>query len=222
MKVVVIVPTYNEHGNIVGLIEALCLQFASLRHDMNILVVDDHSPDGTAEAVRELLPRHPELRLIEGRKAGLGAAYIRGMTYAIEAMAAEVVFEMDADFSHRPEDLTPLMVLLEEVDVAIGSRYLPGSQIENWGWKRTLFSSFANRVARTLLRIPITDYTNGLRAYRRWTVEELEMETIDARGYVVLSEVAYQLHRTGARISEVTTIYLNRQRGETKACGSIR
>ena len=219
MKVVVIVPTYNEHGNIVGLIEALCLQFASLRHDMNILVVDDHSPDGTAEAVRELLPRHPELRLIEGRKAGLGAAYIRGMTYAIEAMAAEVVFEMDADFSHSPADVPRLLAEIDAgADFVIGSRYVAGGSIpKNWSFLRRLNSLGGNIVARYLAGIyRVRDCTAGFRAIRVSVLRDIDFSRLRIQGYAFQVALLHAAVTDGARVVEVPVDFIDRTQGESK------
>ena len=219
MKVVVIVPTYNERGNIVGLIEALCLQFASLRHDMNILVVDDHSPDGTAEAVRELLPRHPELRLIEGRKAGLGAAYIRGMTYAIEAMAAEVVFEMDADFSHSPADVPRLLAEIDAgADFVIGSRYVAGGSIpKNWSFLRRLNSLGGNIVARYLAGIyRVRDCTAGFRAIRVSVLRDIDFSRLRIQGYAFQVALLHAAVTDGARVVEVPVDFIDRTQGESK------
>ena len=219
MKVVVIVPTYNERGNIVGLIEALCLQFASLRHDMNILVVDDHSPDGTAEAVRALLPRHPELRLIEGRKAGLGAAYIRGMTYAIEAMAAEVVFEMDADFSHSPADVPRLLAEIDAgADFVIGSRYVAGGSIpKNWSFLRRLNSLGGNIVARYLAGIyRVRDCTAGFRAIRVSVLRDIDFSRLRIQGYAFQVALLHAAVTDGARVVEVPVDFIDRTQGESK------
>ena len=219
MKVVIIVPTYNERGNIVGLIAALRLQFAALRHDMNILVVDDHSPDGTAEAVRELLPGHPELRLIEGQKAGLGTAYIRGMTYAIEAMAAEVVFEMDADFSHKPEDVPRLLAEIDAgADFVIGSRYVAGGSIpKNWSFLRRLNSLGGNIVARYLAGIyRVRDCTAGFRAIRTCVLRDIDFSRLRIQGYAFQVALLHAAVTDGARVVEVPVDFIDRTQGESK------
>ena len=142
MKVVIIVPTYNERENIGRLIEALEGQFATIRHDMHILVVDDTSPDGTAEVVRGLMSTRVNLHLLIGRKEGLGAAYIRGMDHALRDLGADAVFEMDADFSHKPEDVPRLLAALDGgADFVIGSRYVQGGSIPaEWGTVRRMNS----------------------------------------------------------------------------------
>ena len=146
MKIVIILPTYNEKDNIRLLVPALWQQFAEIKHEMHVLVVDDHSPDGTAAAVRELMGRYANLHLLTGEKQGLGAAYIRGMTYALQELGAEAVMEMDADFSHKPEDVPRLLAALDTgADFVIGSRYIPGGSIPaNWGRLRQAISRWGN------------------------------------------------------------------------------
>jgi putative flippase GtrA len=124
-----------------------------------------------------------------------------------------LVMEMDADFSHRPEEVALFLPLMIRYDCVIGSRYLPGSEIREWGWKRTVFSGLANRFARAVLRMPLSDYTNGFRCYTSEAAAAVEPSRIDAKGYVVLSEVAYQLHKKGFRFGEVPTLFVNRRRG---------
>lgn len=219
VKVVIIVPTYNERENIVGLIEALHGQFASLRHDMNILVVDDNSPDGTADAVRGLQQLFPELQLIEGRKAGLGAAYIRGMTHAIEQMAAEVVFEMDADFSHKPEDVPRLMAEIDAgADFVIGSRYVKGGSIpENWGFLRRLNSLGGNFVARYLAGIyRVRDCTAGFRAIRSSVLRDIDFSRLRIQGYAFQVALLHAAVTDGARVVEVPVDFVDRTQGESK------
>ena len=169
MKIVIILPTYNEKDNIRLLIPALWKQFAELKHEMHVLVVDDHSPDGTADAVREMMATYPNLHLITGEKEGLGAAYIRGMTYALKELQAEAVMEMDADFSHKPADVPRLLAALDEgADFVIGSRYVPGGSIpENWGRLRQAISRWGNIFARYLAGLyRVQDCTAGFRAIR--------------------------------------------------------
>ena len=153
MKTAIIIPTFNEHDNIGLLIDALQRKFHALAHDMHILVVDDNSPDGTADFVRELQQTHANLHLLEGRKAGLGTAYIRGMRYAMDKLQAEVVFEMDADFSHKPEDVPRLLAEIDGVaDFVIGSRYVRGGSIpREWGLLRRLNSWGGNIAARYII-----------------------------------------------------------------------
>lgn len=209
-SVLVIVPSYNERENIAALIESV------LAHgpEIDVLVVDDESPDGTSGVVNAEIGKHAgRLHLMTRRgKGGRGSAVLEGFRYALEH-GYDLVLEMDADFSHKPDEIPLLLDRIQTCDFVVGSRYLPQSEIHDWGWKRTFFSRWANRYARAVLHIPLSDYTNGFRCYRRAAVEAVETDHIDAKGYVVLSEVAYQLHRKGFSLGEVPTIFVNRRRG---------
>ena len=206
----IVIPTYEERENIVSLIDRLF----ELHADLDILVVDDNSQDGTADAVKEAQEQHGErlmLRVREG-KGGRGSAVLEGLKHAIDQGYSHA-FEMDADFSHEPAEVQQFLEMMTEHDLVIGSRYHPESKIYNWSRKRIIFSDFANRFARMILRIPITDYTNGYRCYNQTALQALNFDAIEAKGYIVLSEVAYQLHRKNLRIGEVPTVFVNRQRG---------
>jgi len=185
MKVVIIVPTYNERENIGQLIEALEGQFATIRHDMHILVVDDTSPDGTAEVVRSMMSIRVNLHLLTGRKEGLGAAYIRGMDHALRDLGADAVFEMDADFSHKPEDVPRLLAALDDgADFVIGSRYVQGGSIPaEWGTVRRMNSRYGNLVARYVAGIyRVRDCTAGFRAIRGSLLRRINLQTCACRG----------------------------------------
>ncbi|ANQ85536.1 glycosyltransferase [Azoarcus olearius] len=219
MKVVVIVPTYNERSNIGPLVEALDRQFATLAHDMHILVVDDNSPDGTAAEVRALQTRFPRLHLIEGRKAGLGAAYVRGMNHAMDALGADVVFEMDADFSHRPEDLPRLMAEIDRgADFVIGSRYVKGGSIPaNWGLMRRLNSLGGNIVARYVAGIyRVRDCTAGFRAIRCAVLRGIDFSRLRVQGYAFQVALLHAAVTNGARVVEIPVDFIDRTRGESK------
>lgn len=210
-KTLIIIPSFNEHENIVQLIDRL---FA-LYNDIDVLVVDDSSPDGTAEVVRKAQARHGEkLRLLVRQgKGGRGSAVMEGCQMALSD-GYETVMEMDADFSHKPEEVARVRgKIADGFDCVIGSRYVAGSEIREWGRKRTVFSKLANRFARAVLGIPISDYTNGFRAYTRRALTVIDFSKIDATGYVVLSEFAWQIHRAGLRFGEVPTLFVNRRRG---------
>ncbi len=209
-RILVIIPTFNEAQNIVPLIDRLLALYAHA----DVLVVDDSSRDGTAELVRAAKARYGKRLdlLVRQGKGGRGSAVLEGFRRALDG-GYTYGLEMDADFSHRPEEIALFLPKMGECDCVIGSRYLPGSEIRDWGWKRTVFSGLANRFARFILRMPLSDYTNGFRCYTRRALQAVEPSRIDAKGYVVLSEVAYQLHKKGMRFGEVPTLFVNRRRG---------
>jgi len=211
-KTLVVIPTYNERDNVA----ALCEELLARPEGLDVLVVDDNSPDGTAAAAREVAARHPgrmDVLCREG-KGGRGGAVLAGFARGLQG-GYELFFEMDADFSHRPEEIPLFLEAAARADVVVGSRYLAASRIVNWPRTRRFFSKWANRYARFFLGIPISDYTNGYRCYRRAAVEALDPGAVDATGYVVLSEVAYQLHLRGFRFADVPTEFVNRRRGES-------
>lgn len=210
--ILIIVPTYNERDNVV----ALCEELLARPEGVDVLVVDDNSPDGTAAAVHDLAPKFPTRLhvLVRGGKGGRGGAVLAGMKWGV-GRPYDYFFEMDADFSHQPAEIPLFLEAVKEVDVVVGSRYLAASKIINWPRTRRFFSKWANRYARFFLRIPITDYTNGFRCYRRAAVEALVAAPVNATGYIVLSETAYYLHRRGFRFRDVPTVFINRRRGES-------
>jgi len=219
MKTVVIIPTYNEAGNIGPLITALQEQFTRLDHEMHILVVDDDSPDGTADAVRQFMARQDNVHLITGQKAGLGAAYIRGMTYAMDALGADVVFEMDADFSHKPADVPRLLAEIEAgADFVIGSRYVPGGSIpKEWGLWRRLNSKFGNIVARYLAGMySVRDCTAGFRAIRVSVLREIDFSELGVKGYAFQIALLHQATVLEAKIVEIPVDFIDRTAGESK------
>lgn len=208
-RTLVVIPTFNERENIARLLDVLVGE-----HSVDVLVVDDGSPDGTALAVEDCSKNAGgRVKLLKRLgKGGRGSAVLDGFQRGLQE-GYEIFIEMDADFSHNPSELPLFFQALKNADIVIGSRYLPGSRIYEWGMKRTIFSKLANIYARAVLRIPISDYTNGYRAYTRKAIEALDFSDIDAKGYVVLSEVAYELHRKGFKITEVPTVFVNRRRG---------
>ena len=209
---VIVIPTFNERDNLPSLVEALL----GLPHHLSIVVVDDSSPDGTGELVDSLAAREERLSIIHRRgKGGRGSACIAGFKYALQNTDAPLIIEMDADFSHHPRYISQLLSKAEEVDVVIGSRYLRESRIVDWGPGRRVFSRLANLFARIMLGVPISDYTNGYRCYRRQVLEALDLDSIGTTGYIVLSETAIMLHQAGARFGEIATVFVNRKRGKS-------
>jgi dolichol-phosphate mannosyltransferase len=219
VKVLVVIPTYNERRNIGRLIEALVARFAAIRHEMHILVVDDLSPDGTADAVKERMPAHPNLHLLTGRKQGLGAAYVRGLRHALEVLEADVVFEMDADFSHDPADVPRLLAALEDgADFVIGSRYVPGGSIPSkWGTVRRWNSKYGNIVARHVAGIRrVKDCTAGFRAIRASLLRRIDLENLKVQGYAFQVALLYEAVIRNAVIREVPVHFSDRTAGESK------
>ncbi len=219
MKVVIILPTYNERGNIVALLASLHDQFRRIRHDMHILVVDDNSPDGTAALVRESMPHYPNLHLITGEKAGLGAAYIRGMRHAIGELRADVVFEMDADFSHNPADVPRLLAALESsADFVIGSRHVKGGSIPaEWSTWRKLNSAGGNWVARYVAGLyGIRDCTAGFRAIRASILRQIDFSALRVKGYAFQVALLHQAVCLGAVVKEVPVDFVDRKYGQSK------
>ena len=219
MKIIVILPTYNERENIVLMIRALQEQFTAIPHDMHILVVDDNSPDGTADAVRSESSAWKNIHLITGSKQGLGAAYIRGMKHAVEKLKADAVMEMDADFSHKPVDVPRLIAALDEgADFAIGSRYVPGGTIPGeWGLLRRMISKWGNVFARYVAGMyKVRDCTAGFRAIRASLLRKIDVDTLRVRGYAFQIALLHEAILNHAVVQEVPVEFVDRTRGETK------
>jgi dolichol-phosphate mannosyltransferase len=221
MERLVIIPTYNEKENIEAIIKAVM----DLPIAFNVLVIDDGSPDGTADIVKSLMagPFKDRVFLIErSGKLGLGTAYIAGFKWAIEHKA-EYIFEMDADFSHNPQDLLKLYDACanDGADLAIGSRYVTGVNVVNWPMGRVLMSYFASKYVRFVLGVDIHDTTAGFVAYRRHTLETIELDKIRFKGYAFQIEMKFTAAKCGAKIKEVPIIFVNRVLGTSKMSGGI-
>ncbi len=215
MKTTVVLPTYNEAENIGPMIGAL---LGLGIPDLSVLVVDDTSPDGTGEIAERLSAEHPRQVAVLHRTGprGLGWAYLDGFRRAI-ADEAEVIVQMDCDFSHNPADVPRLLAPLPEYDLVIGSRYVPGgSTAEDWGVERKLLSAWANFYARTILGLRTRDVTGGFRAWRRETLKGIGLDRIRSQGYVFQVEMAYLCERMGYRILEVPIRFEERRRGTSK------
>ena len=212
MRTAVVVPTYNERGNITSLGEAI----TSLGDQFQVIIVDDNSPDGTGDVADSLASRIESVEVIHRKgKGGRGSACIAGFGRALQQPEFSYFIEMDADFSHDPADIPRLVSEMSDHDVVIGSRYISGSKIINWGIQRRIFSHLANAFTRLLLGIPMHDYTNGYRCYSRHALESIDLDRIEAHGYIVLSEMAYQLHQKGMRFAEIPIVFVNRRRGKS-------
>ena len=217
---IVIIPTYNERENIERIIRAV---FA-LEHGFHILVIEDGSPDGTANIVKGLQKEFPErLFMIErSGKQGLGTAYITGFRWALEH-SYEYIFEMDADFSHNPNDLPRLYKACAEegADLSIGSRYVSGVNVVNWPMGRVLMSYFASKYVRLITGLPIHDTTAGFVCYRRQVLQTIPLDHIRFKGYAFQIEMKFTAYKCGFRVKEVPVIFINRELGTSKMNSSI-
>ena len=219
-KKIVIIPTYNEKENI----REIILKVFSLEGGYDVLVIDDGSPDGTAAIVKELQKQWPErLHLIEREgKLGLGTAYLTGFRKSLE-LGYDYIFEMDADFSHNPEDLPRLYAACAEdgADLAIGSRYCHGVSVVDWPIGRIVMSYFASVYVRTILRMKVYDTTAGFKCYSRKVLETMDLDDVRMKGYGFQIEMKYTAYRLGFKIKEVPIIFINRQKGTSKMSGGI-
>ena len=218
-KKLVIIPTYNEIENVEKIIRAVF----GLEGDFSILIIDDGSPDGTADVVKKLIEEFPSrLSLIErSGKLGLGTAYITGFRWALEH-GFDYVFEMDADFSHAPSDLPRLYAACRQgADFAVGSRYKDGVSVVNWPMGRILMSYFASVYVRTALGVKIYDSTAGFVCYSRKVLETIDMERIRMKGYGFQIEMKYTALKLGFKLAEVPVIFVNRKEGTSKMSGGI-
>ena len=218
---IVIIPTYNEKENIENIIRAV---FA-LPKSFHILIIDDGSPDGTASIVRGLMQDEfaGRLFMVERQgKLGLGTAYICGFKWALEH-GYDFVFEMDADFSHNPEDLPRLYHACadEGFDVAVGSRYVSGVNVVNWPMGRVLMSYYASRYVQFVTGIPVRDTTAGFKCYRRRVLETVDLDAIRFKGYAFQIEMKFTAYKLGFKIKEVPVIFVNRREGTSKMSGGI-
>ena len=221
MDKLVIIPTYNEKENI----EAIITAVMNLPLDFHVLIIDDGSPDGTADIVKSLMKEKyaGKLHMIEREgKLGLGTAYITGFKWAIEHQY-DYIFEMDADFSHKPDDLLKLYDACanQGADVAIGSRYVSGVNVVNWPMGRVLMSYFASKYVRFVLGVKIHDTTAGFKCYRRQVLETIELDKIRFKGYAFQIEMKYTAYKCGFKIQEVPIIFINRVLGTSKMSGGI-
>ncbi|MGH2747971.1 MAG: polyprenol monophosphomannose synthase [Actinomycetota bacterium] len=211
-RAVVVVPTYNERPSIGELSDRL---FAATDR-VDLLVVDDSSPDGTATAVRELQRDDERIHLIERpKKLGLGTAYLAGFAWALERGYGAVV-EMDADLSHDPADVARLLEALDDADLVVGSRYVPGGRIPNWGLLRRALSRAGNLYARVLLGLATRDATSGFRAYRATVLWGPTLEGVASEGYAFQIEMVRRIERAGGRVTEIPITFVERHEGRSK------
>lgn len=217
---VIIIPTYNEKENIEKMIRALM----ALEHGFDVLVVDDGSPDGTAVIVKRMIGLFPgRVHIIErSGKLGLGTAYIAGFKWAL-SHGYDYIFEMDADFSHNPDDVPRLYSACADdgYGLSVGSRYVSGVNVVNWPMSRVLMSYFASKYVRFITRLPVHDTTAGFNCYRREVLETIELDKIRFKGYAFQIEMKFTAHKCGFPIKEVPVIFINRVLGTSKMSGGI-
>ena len=218
---IVIIPTYNEKENIEKIIRAVF----GLEKEFDILVIDDGSPDGTAGIVKRLMADEFNGRLFiveRSGKLGLGTAYIAGFKWAL-AKGYDYIFEMDADFSHDPNDLPRLYAACHDEggDVSVGSRYITGVNVVNWPMGRVLMSYFASKYVRFVTGIPVHDTTAGFVCYRRRVLEDINLDKIRFKGYAFQIEMKYTAYKKGYKVAEVPVVFVNRREGTSKMSGGI-
>ena len=217
---IVIIPTYNEKENVEKIIRAVFV----LKHPFDVLIIDDGSPDGTGNIVKSLQENEfsDRLHLIErAGKQGLGTAYIMGFKWAIERKY-DYIFEMDADFSHKPADLLRLYdACATGTDLAIGSRYVSGINVVNWPLGRVLMSYFASKYVRFILRMKIADTTAGFVCYKRKVLETIKLDEIRFKGYAFQIEMKFTAYKLGFKLKEIPIIFINRVEGVSKMSGGI-
>jgi dolichol-phosphate mannosyltransferase len=215
----VILPTYDEAANIGPMVEALD---PKLTHEGDrILIVDDNSPDGTGRIADEIASRNPKVKVLHRRfKEGLGPAYLDGFREAL-AGGADLIVQMDADFSHDPAYLPRLLAASEMADLVIGSRYVPGGGITEWGQVRRLLSRGGSLYSRTVLRVPVRDLTGGFKCFRREVLEKIDLNQVAASGYSFQVEMTWRVARAGFSIMEVPITFRERREGDSKMTTAI-
>ena len=217
MNTLVISPTYNERKNVQSLIELIL----GKNSNFHLLIVDDNSPDGTADKVKELQADYPNLHLEERPgKAGLGTAYIFGFKWALEHEYDRIV-QMDADLSHNPNDVPRLVKLLDDYDLIVGSRYVEGVSVVNWPIRRLILSYGANFYSRIITGMPIKDSTGGFKAWRRKVLTEIDLNAVRSQGYSFQIEMNFRTWCKGFKIKEVPIIFIDRTIGESKMSKNI-
>ncbi len=216
-KTLVVVPTFNERENLPPLTQRL----ASLPTPVDLLVVDDNSPDGTGRIADELASRHPFIHVLHRQeKSGLGRAYVAGFKWAIQH-GYEFIFELDGDFSHNPDDIPMFLEAAQNADVVLGSRYVNGIRIINWPLSRLMLSKGAANYVKLITGMPFSDPTGGYKCFRRAALEAVGLDDIHSNGYSFQIEVTHRLWRRGMRVTEVPIIFTDRFQGHSKMSGHI-
>lgn len=216
-RALVVIPTYNEAENVPNIVPRVLEQDARVE----VLIVDDNSPDGTASLVREMQKNNKRIHLIERPgKLGLGTAYVAGFKYALE-QGYDYVLEMDADFSHDPKALGLLLRMMPDYDLVIGSRYISGVNVVNWPMRRLILSYSANLYTRFVTRMPVKDATGGFKCYRRKVLESIDIDSLKSNGYAFQIETNFLTWKKGFRICEIPIIFIDRRVGVSKMSKNI-
>lgn len=216
-KILIIIPTYNEHQNIGRLIP----EVLSKDENINILIVDDNSPDGTGNYIEELTQTNSRIKLIRReRKMGLGTAYLTGFKYAIENKY-DFIFEMDADFSHDPKEIPNFLASTGKFDLVLGSRYIRGVNVINWPMQRLLLSYFANMYTRVITGLPIKDATGGFKCFKREVLEAIDLNNVKSNGYAFQIEMSFKAWKKGFKVGEIPIIFMDREMGTSKMSKKI-
>jgi dolichol-phosphate mannosyltransferase len=216
-KTIIIIPTYNEVENI----EKLLQDVSAINSHIDILIVDDNSPDGTAQAVKKVMNDKKNVYLIEReKKLGLGRAYVAGFKFAL-TRNYQYIFEMDADYSHDPKEIPNFLSSIKDADLVIGSRYIKGVNVVNWPLQRLLLSFFANKYTRFVTGLPLCDSTGGYKCFRREALEAIDLDKLRSGGYSFQIEVNFKVWKKGFRIKEIPIIFIDRALGKSKMSKKI-
>ncbi|MFZ1518083.1 MAG: polyprenol monophosphomannose synthase [Ignavibacteriaceae bacterium] len=216
-KSLVIVPTYNELENLPRLIPVVLSQDESI----NILIVDDGSPDGTGKFVKDEMQKNNRIHLLEReKKMGLGTAYIAGFKYALQNNY-DFIFEMDADFSHDPNELKNFLVAIKENDLVLGSRYINGVRVLNWPMARLLLSFFASVYTRIITGMPVKDATGGFKCFRKKVLEAIDLDKVKSNGYSFQIEMTFKAYSKGFKVKEIPIVFIDRVKGKSKMSKKI-
>jgi dolichol-phosphate mannosyltransferase len=217
MKILIIIPTYNELENLPRLLP----EVLSKDENINVLIVDDNSPDGTAAFVESQMKNNNRIHLIKRpSKQGLGTAYIAGFKYALQNNF-QLVFEMDADFSHDPKEIPRFLDEIKNSDVVLGSRYINGVNVINWPLRRLLLSSFANVYTRVITGLPVHDSTGGFKCFRSKVLEAIDLNSVKSNGYAFQIEMTFKAWKKGFKVKEIPIIFVDRVKGKSKMSKKI-
>jgi len=217
MKLAIVIPTYNEAETIPSLIKELFEKIKQLVEKLDVLIIDDSSPDGTADIVRELGNKYEKITVIQRpKKMGLGAAYKEGFRYVLEKLDSELIVQMDADHSHQPSEIPNMLEKIKNFDFLVASRHVEGSDIIGWGVGRKMTHSIAGAIASVCAKIEIKDSTSGFRMFRKKTLEKIDFDKIRSDGFAFQIEVLHQLKQLDMNGLEVPTVFINRTEGSSK------